>query len=82
MIIIKDLTIKNIRKAMRNISNNDYTTVLLIPGWGQIKKIGKSYSIGPLPEEDDSDIMTDCSAWNYGLKESWVLEYIAKDLSL
>lgn len=81
------LTIKEIRKAMRDL-NKDGETVskpLLIEGWGQIKKIGNGkapYAIGPLPEDDDSDPYTDYTAWTYGFKESWVLDYIKRDLHI
>ena len=77
-----ELTVKGIRKAMRSIESTDYGTVILVPGWGQIKKIGSSYAVGPLPEDDDSDPMTDYSAWTYGCKESWVLDWIKRDLKL
>ena len=81
-ITIKDLTIQTIRKAMRNIEREDYGTTILVPGWGQIKKVNKSYAIGPLPEDDDSDILTDYSAWTYCWKEKWVLDAIARDLKI
>lgn len=76
------MTIKEIRKEMRALSGQEYNKVILVEGWGQIKKIGRTYAIGPLPEEDDSDPYTDYSAWSYGLKESWVLDYIKHDLGI
>lgn len=76
------MTIKDIRKKMRAMDGHNYSEALLIEGWGQIKKIGKSYCIGPLPEDDDSDPYTDYSAWSCGLKESWVLDYIRHDLKI
>ena len=76
---MKITTTKELRKAIRNM--NDYETIL-IDGWGQIQKIGKNYAIGPLPENDDSNPYTDYSAWNYGWKQSWIIEDIAKDLKI
>lgn len=76
----KDATIKEIRRTMRGLES--YSQTILVEGWGQITKTGKTYAIGPVPEMDDSDPMTDYSAWNYGLKESWVLDYIKSALNL
>lgn len=76
------MAIKDIRKKMRALDGEHYNETILIEGWGQIKKIGRTYAIGPLPEEDDSDPYTDYSAWSYGLKESWVLDYIRTDLGI
>ena len=76
----ENATINDIRKAMRAIGKDDYSTTILVPGWGQIKKVGNRYAVGPLPEFDDSDILTDYSAWTYCLKESWVLEDIENHL--
>lgn len=76
------MTIKEIRKQMRALDGQNYGQTILIPNWGRIQKIGKSYCIGPLPENDDSDPLSDYSAWTYGLKESWVLDYIKKDLNI
>ena len=78
------MTIKEIRKEMRNL-NKDGGTVskaILIEGWGQIQKIGNRYAIGPLPEYDDSDPMTDYSAWSYGWKETWILDDIRRNLGI
>lgn len=80
-VVVDPSTIPNIRKAMRNISRDDYETTLLIPGWGQIKKIGKRYAVGPLPEDDDSDILTDYSAWSYDVSEGQVLDWIKSELN-
>lgn len=81
---IKEVTIKGIRKAMRELNKDGGTLsdIILIPGWGQIRKIGNSYAVGPVPEKDDSDPMSDYSACVYGLKESWVLGYIKADLKI
>lgn len=77
----EEATIKEIRKAMRNAEK--FFESILIEGWGQIKKTGKgSYAIGPLPEDDDSDPMTDYSAWTYGMRESWILDDIKRDLNI
>lgn len=77
----EDATIKNIRKAMR--SAESWHETILIEGWGQIKKTGRTgYSIGPLPEDDDSDPMTDYSAWSYCWKEKWVLDDIKRNLNI
>lgn len=73
------MTIKDIRKAMRSLEAGN---TLFIPKWGQIQKIGDSYAIGPIPEKDDSDPMHDYSAWNYGWKESWILDNIKKTLQI
>ena len=78
------MTIKEIRQTLRAL-NKDGRTVsekILIPGYGQIQKIGKSYAVGPLPENDDSDPLTDYSAWVYGWKESWVLDDIKRVLHI
>lgn len=80
-VVVDPATIPNIRKAMRNISRDDYGTTLLIPGWGQIKKVGKRYAVGPLPEDDDSDILTDYSAWSYDVSEGQVLDWIKSELN-
>ncbi len=78
------MTISEIRKAMRNSTKNGRSIgeTILVPGWGQIKKIGSRYAVGPLPEYDDSDIMTDYSAWSYGWREKWVLDSIKSELKL
>ena len=78
------MTIKEIRKAMRNLNKDGETLsgVILVEGWGQIQKIGSTYAIGPLPEKDDSDPYTDYSAWTYGWKESWVLDLIKRELNI
>ncbi len=73
------ITIKDIRRMMRE-GKKDHSigAAILIPGYGQVKRIGNTYAVGPLPEDDDSDIMTDYSAWSYGWKEKWVLDDIRK----
>lgn len=78
------MTIKEIRKTMRalNKDGRSVSKTVLIPGYGQIKKIGKSYAVGPLPEDDDSDLLSDYSAWVYGWKESWVLDDIKRKLNI
>lgn len=78
------MTIKEIRKTMRALSKDgsSVSETVLIPGYGQIKKIGNSYAVGPLPEDDDSDPLTDYSAWVYGWKESWVLDDIKRKLNI
>lgn len=73
------MTKKELRKALRDLPNFGQ---ILIPGWGQVKKIGKSYAVGPLPEKDDSDIMHDHSAWTYGFKLSWAVDMIARETNL
>lgn len=69
---------------MRALSKDgsSVSETVLIPGYGQIKKIGNSYAVGPLPEDDDSDPLTDYSAWVYGWKESWVLDDIKRKLNI
>lgn len=78
------MTIKEIRKTMRNLNKDgrSVSEAILIHGWGQIKKIGNSYAVGPLPENDDSDILTDYSAWCYGWKEKWILDDIKRKLNI
>ena len=76
---MKFTSIKEIRKEMRNA---EQFKTILVDGWGQIKKIGNSYAIGPLPENDDSDPMTDYSAWSYCWKEKWILEDIKRNLKI
>jgi hypothetical protein len=73
------MTIKDIRKAMRNLETGK---ILFVPKWGQIQKIGSTYAVGPLPENDDSDLMHDYSAWCYGWKESWILDNIKRSLKI
>lgn len=87
VITISPRTTKEIRKEMRSLNKDGGTLsdTILVEGWGQIKKIGnsaRSYAIGPLPENDDSDPYTDYSAWSYGLRETWVLDYIKRDLEI
>lgn len=78
------MTIKEIRKQMRELNKDGGTLsgVILVPGWGQIQKIGSNYAIGPLPEDDDSDPYTDYSAWSYGWKEKWILDDIKRVLGI
>ena len=76
---IDEVTIKAVRKAMRAAENFE---TILVKGWGQIRKIGGRYAVGPLPEDDDSDPYTDYSAWSYCHREKWVLDDIARDLKL
>lgn len=76
------MTIKEIRKQMRSMDGHHYTEFILVPGWGQIGKIGKRYCTGPLPEKDDSDIMRDYSAWTYGRTEKAILEDIQRKLKI
>ena len=78
------MTIKEIRRTMRGLNKDgrSVSETVLIPGYGQIKKIDKHYAVGPLPENDDSDPLTDYSAWVYGWKESWVLDDIKRKLNI
>lgn len=83
----EEMTIKSIRKAMRSLKKEDENELvrLLIPGWGQIEYCyGGSgcYAVGPLPENDDTDLQQDYDAWAYGCKESWILEWIEKKLDV
>lgn len=73
------MTIKEIRKQMRGLKEFETMTVA---GYGQIQKIGKGYAVGPLAEDDDSNIYTDYSAWVYGWKEAWVLDSIKTTLNI
>ena len=73
------MTIKEVRKAMRALASGE---TLLVPGWGQIQKLGHGYAIGPLPENDDSDLMRDYTAWTYGWREKWVLDDIVRTLRI
>lgn len=78
------MTIKEIRKMMRNLNKDgrSVSEAILIPGWGQIKKIGNTYAVGPLPENDHSDPMTDYTDWSYCWKEKWVLDNIKQTLNI
>lgn len=80
----RKMTIKEIRKAMRNLNKDGGTLseIIVVEGFGQIQKIGNSYAIGPMPEDDDSDPMTDYSAWSYGWKEKWILDSIRSELKI
>lgn len=75
----KDVTIKRLRKTMREATDFD---IIYVKGWGQIQKLCKTYAIGPVPEKDDSDPLSDYSAWSYGLIEKMVLWYVKRDLKL
>ena len=79
-ITINPTSIKEIRKAMRSMES--ITETILIEGIGQIKKIGKTYAWGPTPENDDSDPLTDYSAWSYGWKEKWILDDIKRTANI
>lgn len=80
-ITMKATTIKEIRKAMRTMT--DWTDTLHIEGICQIKKTGHTgYAYGPTPERDDSDPMTDYSAWSYGWKEKWILDDIKRTANI
>ena len=68
-------TIKDVRKAMRAMKDCE---TILINGFGQIAKIGNRYAFGPVPEKDDSDVITGYSAWCYCLRESWIIDDIKK----
>lgn len=77
------MTIKEIRKAMRELNKDGgcVSEIILVEGYGQIRKIGRrsdGYAVGPLPENDDSNPMTDYSAWTYGMRESWILDDIKR----
>ena len=74
------MTIREIRKAMRSLGS--VTETLTIDGWGQIKKIGSRYAVGPLPERDDTDLMRDYDSWTYGMRESWILDDIKRTLKI
>ena len=78
---VTNLTIKGIRKELRAMTM--FKDILIVPGFGQISKEAlRSYAIGPLPENDDSDLMTDYSAWSFGWNEKWVLELIKDKLNI
>lgn len=76
------MTIKEIRKAMRAMNKNGETLskILVVEGWGQIQKIGSRYAVCGMV--DDSDPLTDYSAWVYGMKESWILDSIKRTLNI
>ena len=74
------MTIKEIRKEMRALES--LKGIILIPGWGQIKKIGSTYAVGPVPEKDDTDLMADYDAWSYGFREKWVLDMIKRETNI
>lgn len=76
----ENATVKEIRRTMRSLES--FHTTLIIEGWGQIRKTGKTYSHGPLPEQDDSDPMTDYTAWTYGWKESWLIDDMKRSLHI
>jgi hypothetical protein len=80
-ITIKPESIKEIRKAMRSLES--WSETLYIEGICQITKTGHTgYAYGPTPENDDSDPMTDYSAWSYGWKEKWILEDIKRTANI
>lgn len=86
-IILKDLTVKNIRKEMRALKSSEQSVSdrLLIPGYGQVQCIGRGsrpYAVGPLPEYDDTDVYRDYTAWTYGWAEGWVLDDIKRTLNI
>ena len=72
-------TIKEARKALRSLESLD--SIYFI-GSCQVKKIGSHYAIGPVPEKDDSDPLTDYSAWCYGWREGMILNELKKDLKI
>ena len=76
------MTIKEIRKAMRAMNKNGETLSEIheVEGWGQIQKIGSRYAVCGMV--DDSDPLTDYSAWTYGMKESWILDSIKRTLNI
>lgn len=76
------MTIKEIRKEMREMNKNGETLskILVVEGWGQIQKIGSRYAVCGMV--DDSDPMTDYSAWTYGMKEKWILDSIKRTLNI
>lgn len=73
------MTIKEMRKAMRALASGE---TLLVPGWGRVQKLGHGYAVGPLPENDNSDVMRDYTDWTYGWREKWVLDNIASTLGI
>ena len=75
-----ELTIKSIRKAMRGLNENGGK--MTVPGWGQIQKFGSYYAIGPLPENDETDPMSDYSDWMYGFNEKTILLNIKNRLRI
>lgn len=71
------MTKKELRKQLRELGNME---VLMIKDWGKAQKIGERYAI--CKGEDDSDPMTDYSAWTYGCRVKWIVEWVSKDLGL
>ena len=70
------MTLAEIRKQMRNYNGE----IIKVAGWGQIKKIGNRYAI--CGEVDNSDLMRDYDDWDYGWKESWILDDIKRTLKI
>lgn len=74
----KATPIKELRKLMRSLNKDGSTLsdLIIVEGIGQIQKICNRYAFGPVPEKDDSDPMSDYSAWTYGLTETVVLNFV------
>ena len=67
------MTKKELRKAIKSLDNME---VLVIDDWGKVQNIFGRYAI--CVGEDDSDPMTDYSAWSYGWKIKRIVDYYAK----
>ena len=72
-------TVKEVRKILRSLNSLEGVYFL---GSCQVKKIGNHYAIGPKPEDDDSDPITDYSAWCYGWREGMILNELKSDLKI
>lgn len=80
MNIVKVTTVKEARKILRNLNQLE---IVYFFGSCQVQKFGNGrYAIGPKPEDDDSDPMTDYSAWCYGWREGMILNELKRGLKI
>lgn len=75
MKITKETTVKEIKRALKALGDME---VLTIEGWGKVQNIFGRYAV--CKGEDDSDPLTDYSAWCYGWKQTHIAETVIADM--
>lgn len=80
---MKTIKLENIKEARKIMRGMDDMKKVYFFGSCQVQKFGSGrYAIGPKPEDDDSDPLTDYSAWCYGWREGMILNVLKKDLQI
>lgn len=71
------MTRKDIARAIRALKKNEYATF----GDTTVRMM-YDRTLAYLKGEDDSDPYTDYTAWMYGIKQKWAVDWICKDLGI